>query len=315
MLRRPAAAAWIGRPGGRSRRDRRVHRFNAAGPSGLVDRTAPGRQRRLDPEQQRELARCLENGPELAQDGVARWRRADLGALVERRFGVRYQERGMGKLARALGFSRISARPQHPKSGPEQQAEFKKTCRPDRRCRRRPSPRPTARALVPGREPDRPEGRADQAIGAPGQPAAAAQGPTPPGCLHLRRHVPGEREDRRARSSLSRHPGHEPAAGRDFGPGGRGRPCRGDPRPGWHGAKALRGPDNISLLPLPPDSPDLNPVENLWQFIKHNFRNARVFASYDAIVAACCDAWNRLCAIPGQIRSITTRDWAQAVNL
>ena len=103
-----------------------VHRFNAAGPSGLVDRKAPGRQRRLDPEQQRELVRCLENGPELAQDGVARWRLVDLCALVERRFGVRYRERGIGKLVRALGFSRVSARPQHPKSDPEVQAEFKK---------------------------------------------------------------------------------------------------------------------------------------------------------------------------------------------
>ena len=103
-----------------------VHRFNAAGPDGLVDRKAPGRQRRLEPEQQRELARCLENGPELTQDGVARWRLVDLCALVERRFGVRYQERGMGKLVRALGFNRVSARPQHPRSDPAAQAEFKK---------------------------------------------------------------------------------------------------------------------------------------------------------------------------------------------
>ena len=84
---------------------------------------------------------------------------------------------------------------------------------------------------------------------------------------------------------------------------------------GWHGANALRVPDNITLLPLPPYSPELNPVENLWQFLKHNFLNTRVFDSYDAIVTACCDAWTRLRAIPGQIRSITTRDWAKAVNL
>ena len=80
-------------------------------------------------------------------------------------------------------------------------------------------------------------------------------------------------------------------------------------------AVALRVPDNITLLPLPPYSPELNPVENLWQFLKHNFLNTRVFDSYDAIVTACCDAWTRLRAIPGQIRSITTRDWAKAVNL
>ena len=83
---------------------------------------------------------------------------------------------------------------------------------------------------------------------------------------------------------------------------------------GWHGARALGVPHNISLLPLPPYSPELNPVENLWQFLKHNFLNARIFQTYDAIVAACCDAWNRLRAVPGQIRSITTRDWVKAVS-
>jgi transposase len=84
---------------------------------------------------------------------------------------------------------------------------------------------------------------------------------------------------------------------------------------GWHGARALHVPGNITLLPLPPYSPELNPVENLWQFLKHNFLNNRVFDTYDAIVAACCDAWNRLRAIPGQIQSIATRDWAKTVAI
>jgi transposase len=83
---------------------------------------------------------------------------------------------------------------------------------------------------------------------------------------------------------------------------------------GWHGAKALRIPDNLSLLPLPPYSPELNPIENLWQFLRHNFLNALVFASYEAVVDACCDAWNRLRQLPDQIRSITTRAWAKQVT-
>ncbi len=106
-----------------------VHRFNAAGPDG------PGRPQGAGPATAAERRSsstswrgCLESGPDLAQDGVVRWRLVDLCALVERRFGVRYQERGMGKLVRALGFSRISARPQHPRSDPEAQAEFKKNC-------------------------------------------------------------------------------------------------------------------------------------------------------------------------------------------
>jgi transposase len=83
---------------------------------------------------------------------------------------------------------------------------------------------------------------------------------------------------------------------------------------GWHGAHALRIPDNVSLLPLPPYSPELNPIENVWQFLRHNFLNARVFPTYADVVDACCDAWNRLRQLPDQIRSITTRAWAKTVT-
>ncbi len=105
-----------------------VHRFNAEGPEGLCDRKAPGRSRRLDAAQLAELKARVAAGPDPAQDGVVRWRLADLCGWAEARFQVGYQERGMGKLVRALGFSRISARPQHPKSDPATQAEFKKNC-------------------------------------------------------------------------------------------------------------------------------------------------------------------------------------------
>ena len=86
-------------------------------------------------------------------------------------------------------------------------------------------------------------------------------------------------------------------------------------RAGWHVARRLPVPANVTLVPLPPYSPELNPVENLWQYLKHNFLNARVFESYEAIVEACCAAWTRLRALPGQIRSITSRDWVKAVNI
>jgi transposase len=82
---------------------------------------------------------------------------------------------------------------------------------------------------------------------------------------------------------------------------------------GWHktGGK-LKVPDNISLLKLPPYSPELNPVENIWQYLRQNQLSNRVFESYDAIVDACCDAWNKLTAERGRIQSIATRTWATA---
>src|SRR5260221_10781377 len=82
---------------------------------------------------------------------------------------------------------------------------------------------------------------------------------------------------------------------------------------GWHqtGGK-LNVPANISLLKLPAYSPELNPVENIWQYLRQNQLSNRIFENYDAIVDACCDAWNALIAEPGRIQSIATRSWASA---
>ena len=80
---------------------------------------------------------------------------------------------------------------------------------------------------------------------------------------------------------------------------------------GWHQTGGrLRLPDNISLLHLPPYSPELNPQENVWQYLRQNHLANRVYDTYDAIVDACCEAWNALIAQPDRIRSIGTRDYA-----
>jgi transposase len=106
-----------------------VHRFNERGPQGLKDDLARDKPRRLTAAQQAELAAIVETGPEHAVDGVVRWRRIDLKALVAERFGVEYHERTIGKLLKALGFSHVSARPRHPKQDGEVIAAFKKTSR------------------------------------------------------------------------------------------------------------------------------------------------------------------------------------------
>ena len=72
----------------------------------------------------------------------------------------------------------------------------------------------------------------------------------------------------------------------------------------------LAVPHNITLLPLPPRSPELNPVETVWHFIRDNWLSNRVFKSYDYIVALCCDAWNNLTDRPWEVMSIGMREWA-----
>lgn len=80
---------------------------------------------------------------------------------------------------------------------------------------------------------------------------------------------------------------------------------------GWHVSTRLVIPENITLLPLPPRSPELNPVENVWQFMRQNWLSNRVFDSYDDIVAHCCEAWNKLTDQPWRIMSIGLRHWDQ----
>lgn len=83
---------------------------------------------------------------------------------------------------------------------------------------------------------------------------------------------------------------------------------------GWHGSKGLEVPENLSLLTLPPYAPELNPVENVWQYLRANKLAITVFDGYDAIVDACCVAWNFFANDPKIITSITSRSWAR-VNL
>ena len=81
---------------------------------------------------------------------------------------------------------------------------------------------------------------------------------------------------------------------------------------GWHQTGGeLRVPANITLLHLPPYAPELNPVENLWAFLRANRLSNRVFDTYDDIVDALCDAWNWLMQQPDRITSIAARSWAQ----
>ena len=97
---------------------------------------------------------------------------------------------------------------------------------------------------------------------------------------------------------------------------------------GWHISERLLVPGNITIVKLPPKSlrlyssdaahrrnldrlrPELNPVENVWQFLRNNWLSNRVFASYDAIVDHCCDAWNRLVDQRWRVMSIGLSDWA-----
>lgn len=83
---------------------------------------------------------------------------------------------------------------------------------------------------------------------------------------------------------------------------------------GWHGAAALAIPANLTLLPLPPRSPELDPVENVWAYLRQNQLSLRVWPDYAAIVETCCRAWHALMTMADRLASITRRQWAKPVT-
>ena len=73
---------------------------------------------------------------------------------------------------------------------------------------------------------------------------------------------------------------------------------------GWHDERSVTVPANVSLVALPAYSPELNPVERVWLYLRERYLSHRLFADYDAILDACCRAWNALAAEPDRLRSL-----------
>ena len=82
---------------------------------------------------------------------------------------------------------------------------------------------------------------------------------------------------------------------------------------GWHTAHALAVPDNVTLVRLPPYSPELNPVERVWLFLRERHLSHRLLAGYDAIVDALCHAWNQLA--PERLSTLTNYPYISQVRI
>jgi transposase len=80
---------------------------------------------------------------------------------------------------------------------------------------------------------------------------------------------------------------------------------------GWHWSKELIVPANVTLLHLPPYSPEISPPERLWRTLRQDYLSNRAFADYDELFEQVKTAWNRLA--PEQLMSITETDWLRAI--
>lgn len=84
---------------------------------------------------------------------------------------------------------------------------------------------------------------------------------------------------------------------------------------GWHSANSLVIPQNITLMKLPPYSPELNPKENFWQSLKSIYLSNKVFSSVEHIMEACSEAWLDFVNIKGNVKRLCTRKWADLSHL
>ena len=300
-----------------------VLKFNAHGPDGLIDRKPPGQAPRLNDLHRAALAAIIESGPIPAVHGVVRWRIIDLCQWIYEEFRVVVAKQTLSRELRAMGYRKLSARPRHHAQAAGAIEDFKKPVA----GRGPPVAVETERLAQIGHEKGieptaievwfadearvgqknkitrrwakrgtRPSAPKDQRTASAyifgaicpkdGKGAALVM----PRCdteamnLHL------------AEIATQIAPGAHAALLVD--------------QAGWHLSGRLIVPPNVTLIPLPAKCPELNPQENVWQFMRENWLSNRIFKSFDDIVDHCCDAWNKLTDQPWRIMSLGLRDWA-----
>jgi transposase len=290
-----------------------VHRYNGEGLAGLVGRPRPGPRPRLSEAQMAAVAKWVDDGPDLAADGVVRWRCAGLRDRVAARFEVTLHERSIGKLLHKLNFSSISVCPLHPKTDLAAQETFKKNFAD------------MATAAIP---PERAGGPIEVWFQ---DEARVGQQGTVTRIWAKRGSRPRAKRDRRfTRAYLfgaicpARGTGGAvvlPEIGIDAMNMHLAEISRSISvsatallildGAGWHNSPKRVVPENIVLMPLPPYAPELNSVGTVWEYLRGNFLSHCVWNTYDAIADACRAAWKALMAKSDVITSIGTRDWAQ----
>lgn len=294
-----------------------VHRYNKDGVGGLCSLRSPGRPPALNEEQMAELRELVLAGPDLERHRVTRWRCADLREEIAARWSVRVHENTVGRLLRRLGMARLQPRPYHPRKDAAAQEAFKKNFA----------------GLVAEALPATAAGKPievwfqDEArVGQQGslEYIWAPVGSRPPAVRdnrHDSAYLFGAICHARAGGAAIIMPAANTEAMNEHlceistqvAPGAHAAVvCDGA---GWHQpGNQLRIPENITLLSLPPYSPELNPMENIWDYLRGNRLSHRVWNSYEAILAACKDAWLFLIGDRERINSIAARSWA-SVNL
>lgn len=85
-------------------------------------------------------------------------------------------------------------------------------------------------------------------------------------------------------------------------------------RAGWHTTAALKVPPNVTLVHLPPKSPELNPVENLWHYLRSHYWSNRLYETWEDLKAAATEAWRRVCLVPELVKTVCADTALRAIQ-
>ena len=287
-----------------------IERYNRDGPEGLLMRPAGERPCRLSEPQLALLQEWLEAGPSPGADAPSRFRLCDIAKWILNILGVRYSLEGVRKLLLRMGFEHLSPRPLQPKADLAAQDEFRNNfselaedaageatgsieiwVRDESRVGQQ-----GMLSRVWARRGTRPRIPRDRRFGYCYLFSAACPD---------RKQAVGHICERSNTDEMNRHlediseqvlPGNHAVVVLDGA--------------GWHKSKDLEIPTNTSLLFLPPYSPELNPMEDVFEFLKSNHLANRVFETVEEVKMAVRMAWREFFGDPERIQSITYREWA-----
>lgn len=289
-----------------------VVRYNGAGIEGLRDAARPGRPPKLDEAQETHLVAWMDAGPDVDAGEPCRWTVADIRQWIKDCFDVDFTLEGVRRLIRRLGFRHVSPRPIHPRAKPEDQEAFRQNFRQ------------LAQSVLPESvvSEDVLVYFQDEArIGQKGMLSRlwARKGTRPRiprdyryGYVYLfsaacpeTGSAVGHVCDKANTDEMNRHL-------RDVSnalPEGKHALMVLDGA-GWHRSKDLVIPANVSLLRLPPYSPELNPTETLFSLLKHRRFANRVFDSAEHVRKTVTEVWHAFSQNSQEIMQITKREWA-----
>ena len=281
-----------------------VARYNRGGPEALRERAHPGRPPRLTgPELARFRAR-VEAGP-TPEDGTCTFYGPDLRRILEREFGVLLGLQAVYDLLHRHGFSSLMPRPQHKDADEELQAIFKEVIADQIQAITESHPEKEAQVWFE-----------DEArFGQQGTLARvwARKGSRPRGvrqnqytCLYVLTAVCVGTGAASGLISPTLNVGVVNLFLEQFArelPAGAHAVLVWDGA-GYHTGDGLVVPGNVSLIQLVPYSPELNPVENLWHYLRSHYWSLRVYRDYEALEEAAMAAWRAVCLGPELVRSI-----------